>query len=36
MARSHRRLGNGEMAQTYLDHARDLVGDAALEGWEED
>jgi tetratricopeptide (TPR) repeat protein len=33
LARSYRRLGNAAMAQTYIDHARSLMGDAALEEW---
>lgn len=36
MAKSYRRLGNDVMAQHYLDHARNLVGDSALEAWDAD
>lgn len=34
MAKSYRRLGDAESAQTYLDHARGLVGDSILREWE--
>lgn len=33
MAKSYRRLGDDAMAETYLNHARDLVGDAAIKDW---
>jgi hypothetical protein len=33
MARSYRRLGDSVAAQTYIDHARSLVGDSILEQW---
>lgn len=36
MAKSYRRLGDAESAQTYLDRARSLVGDSILKEWEVD
>jgi tetratricopeptide (TPR) repeat protein len=35
LAKSYRRLGERATAQSYLDHARRLVGDAAIEDWAE-
>lgn len=36
LAKSYRRLGDDAMAQTYLDHARSLVGDAISEKYFDD
>lgn len=35
IARSYRGLGDHAAAQTYLEHARNLVGDSELEIWDE-
>jgi hypothetical protein len=33
LAKSYRRLGDDATAKIYLDHARSLVGDSAIETW---
>jgi tetratricopeptide (TPR) repeat protein len=35
LAKSYRRLGDDAMAQTYLDQARGLIGEAAIKDWAE-